>query len=162
MGYPYGNSRSLPYEKKFFAGGPNSIRGWSTRDLGPGSYRDTTTNIKYPNRNGDIKIEANLEYRFKVIWKMEGAIFFDVGNIWAIHYEDSRPGSQFKWNRFYKELAVGTGLGARFDFSFFLLRVDFGLKLRDPSLPENNRWLSPFRNFGFNDLHLNFGIGYPF
>jgi outer membrane protein assembly factor BamA len=163
LGYPYGNSEALPFEKKFFSGGPNSIRAWSTRDLGPGSYVDTTeTYFKYPNKNGDIKIEANVEYRFKVIWKMEAAIFFDIGNIWAIRPEEERPGSLFEWNRFYKELAVGTGLGARFDFSFFLLRVDFGLKLRDPAMQEKERWLSAIRDFNIKDLHLNFGIGYPF
>jgi len=165
MGFPYGNSTSLPYEKKFFAGGPNSLRAWTTRDLGPGSYVDTTTSTSefaYPNKNGDIKIEANVEYRFKIFWKMEGAIFLDAGNIWALNEVEGRQGAEFKWNRFYREIAVGTGLGVRFDFSFFLMRIDFGLKLRDPSLPENERWLPLFRNRGFNDLHLNFGIGYPF
>jgi len=92
-----------------------------TRDLGPGSYADTTSSdyFDYPNKNGDIKIEANVEYRFKVFWKMEGAIFLDAGNIWALKEEESRPGAEFKWNRFYREIAVGTGLGVRFDFSFF-------------------------------------------
>jgi len=165
LGYPYGNSRALPYERKFFSGGPNSIRAWSSRDLGPGSYVDTTTASKifsYPNMNGDIKLEANIEYRFKVIWKMEAAIFLDAGNIWAIRPEDDKPGAEFKWNRFYRELALGTGFGARFDFSFFLLRFDFGLKVRDPAKPETDRWLPVFRDFGLNDFHLNFGIGYPF
>jgi hypothetical protein len=165
MGYPYGNSSTLPYEKKYFSGGPNSIRAWSSRDLGPGSYVDTTTVpsiFSFPNKNGDIKLEANIEYRFKVIWKMEAAIFLDAGNIWAFSPEENKPGADFQWNRFYKEIAVGTGVGTRFDFSFFLLRFDFGLKVRDPALPEKERWLPVFRNFAFNDLHLNFGIGYPF
>jgi outer membrane protein assembly factor BamA len=164
LGNPYGNSNTLPFEKKFFSGGPNSIRAWSSRDLGPGSYVDTTGNkiFFYPNKSGDIKIEANIEYRFKVIWKMEAAIFLDAGNIWAIRPEADKPGAVFDWNRFYKEVAIGTGLGARFDFSFFLLRADFGLKVRDPSLPEQDRWLPLFRNFALNHFHLNFGIGYPF
>ncbi len=161
LGVPYGNSTALPFEKKFFAGGPNSIRAWSSRDLGPGS--DTSSNsFSYPNKSGDIKLEGNIEYRFKVIWKMEGAIFLDAGNVWAIKPEEGKPGADFQWNRFYKEVAIGTGLGVRVDFSFFLLRVDFGLKVRDPALPENDRWIPIFRNFSFNDLHLNFGIGYPF
>ena len=165
LGYPYGNSGTLPYEKKFFSGGPNSIRAWSSRDLGPGSYVDTTTVpsiFSFPNKNGDIKLEANIEYRFKVIWKMEAAIFLDAGNIWTINPEENKPGAEFQWNRFYREIALGTGIGTRFDFSFFLLRFDFGLKVRDPAMPEEERWLPVFRNFSFKDFHLNFGIGYPF
>jgi hemolysin activation/secretion protein len=163
LGYPYGNSEALPYEKKYFSGGPNSIRAWRTRDLGPGSYVEADSSLYYfPNKNGDIKLEANLEYRFKVIWKMEGALFLDVGNIWSIREEPDKPGAEFAWNRFYKEIAVGSGLGFRFDFSFFLLRFDFGIKLRDPALPEHNRWVPVFRDFGFNDLGLKVGIGYPF
>jgi hypothetical protein len=166
LGYPYGNSKTLPYEKKYFAGGPNSIRGWETRDLGPGSYvaQDTVQNsvFYYPNKSGDMKLEANIEYRFKVIWKLEGALFVDMGNIWAVRKEEDKPGAEFEWNRFYKEIAIGSGFGARFDFSFFLLRLDFGIKLRDPALPEGDRWLQAIRNFGINDLHLKFGIGYPF
>jgi hypothetical protein len=130
LGYPYGNSTTLPFEKKFFSGGPNSIRAWSTRDLGPGSDTTSNTFFNFPNKNGDIKLEANLEYRFKVIWKMEAAIFVDAGNIWALRPEADKPGADFAWDRFYKEIAIGTGLGARFDFSFFLLRVDFGLKVK--------------------------------
>ncbi|HJZ39844.1 MAG TPA: BamA/TamA family outer membrane protein [Bacteroidales bacterium] len=164
VGYPYGNSTTLPYEKKYFSGGPNSIRAWSTRDLGPGSFVDTTENsvFYFPNKNGDIKLEANLEYRFKVVWKLEGAIFLDVGNVWDFTAEPERRNAMFEWNRFYKELAVGTGFGARFDFSFFLLRFDFGIKLRDPALPENNRWIPLFKDFSIKDLNFKFGIGYPF
>ncbi|MBN1789501.1 MAG: BamA/TamA family outer membrane protein [Bacteroidales bacterium] len=166
LGYPYGNSTTLPYEKKYFAGGPNSIRGWNTRDLGPGSYveKDTTLSsvFYYPNKNGDMKIEANIEYRFKVVWKLEGALFLDVGNIWAVRKEDDKPGAEFNWNRFHKEIAVGSGFGARFDFSFFLLRLDFGIKLRDPALPDGDRWIPVFKDFGLRDLHVKFGIGYPF
>jgi outer membrane protein assembly factor BamA len=125
---------------------------------------DTTENsvFYFPNKNGDIKLEANVEYRFKVIWKLEGAIFLDVGNVWDFSAEPDRRNAMFEWNRFYKELAVGTGFGARFDFSFFLLRFDFGIKLRDPSLPENNRWIPLFKDFRLNDLNFKFGIGYPF
>lgn len=166
LGIPYGNSETLPYEKKFFAGGPNSIRAWNTYDLGPGSYVETDTALSsvfyYPNKNGDMKLEANIEYRFKVIWKMEGAIFLDMGNVWDIGEDEDKPGAEFNWARFHKEIAIGTGFGARFDFSFFLLRLDFGIKLRDPALPEGERWVQAFRNFGINDLHLKFGIGYPF
>lgn len=166
LGYPYGNSKTLPYEKKFFVGGPNSIRGWNTRDLGPGSYveKDTAQSsvFYFPNKNGDLKLEANIEYRFKVIWKMEGAIFLDMGNIWAVRKDGNKPDAEYSWSRFYKEIAVGSGFGARFDFSFFLLRLDFGIKLRDPALPDGDRWIPVFKDFGLKDLHLKFGIGYPF
>lgn len=166
LGYAYGNSSNLPYEKKYFSGGPNSIRGWNTRDLGPGSYveEDTLSSsvFYYPNKVGDIKLEANIEYRFKVIWKLEGAIFIDAGNIWAMRKEEDKPGAEFDWSRFHKEIAVGSGFGARFDFTFFLLRLDFGIKLRDPAMPDGDRWVPVFRDFGLNDLHLKFGIGYPF
>jgi outer membrane protein assembly factor BamA len=165
MGYSYGNSVALPYEKKFFSGGPNSLRAWSTRDLGPGSYVESasdTSIFNYANKTGDIKFEANLEYRFKLVWKMEGALFLDAGNIWALRKEENRINADFKWSRFYKEIAVGTGFGVRFDFSFFVLRFDFGLKLHDPALPEHERWIPVLKDFALSDLHLKFGIGYPF
>jgi len=162
VGYPFGNQKALPYERKYFSGGPNSIRAWNTRDLGPGS--DTTSNAFsfFPNKNGDIKIEANIEYRFKLIWKIEAALFVDAGNVWEIRENSEKPRAVFAWNRFYKEIAMGYGFGARIDFSFFLLRLDVGIKLRDPSLPENDRWFPGYSNFGLNDLHWKFGIGYPF
>jgi len=164
MGYAYGNSESLPYEKKYFSGGPSSIREWSSRDLGPGSFSepDSVRLFAFPNYTGDIKLELNLEYRFKVFWKMESALFADIGNIWDIGSEENKPGADFRWNRFMSELAVGTGFGIRFDFSFFLLRFDFGLKVHDPALPVNERWIPVFRDFSFDDLSLKFGIGYPF
>lgn len=163
-GYAYGNSGTLPYEKKYFSGGPNSIRAWSSRDLGPGSFSepDSLRLFAFPNSTGDIKLELNLEYRFKVVWKMEGALFADMGNIWDIGSEEGKPGADFRWNRFLSEMAVGTGFGIRFDFSFFLLRFDFGLKLHDPALPEESRWLPVFSDFSLDDLSLKFGIGYPF
>ncbi|UCH15395.1 MAG: BamA/TamA family outer membrane protein, partial [Bacteroidales bacterium] len=130
--YPYGNSNALPFEKKYFSGGPNSIRAWRTRELGPGSYLDTSR-TKIPNTMADIKLEANIEYRFKLFWKLEGALFLDMGNIWAINPKDERPGSLFDFKDFYEDIAIGTGFGARFDFSFFIIRLDFGFKLRDPA-----------------------------
>jgi outer membrane protein assembly factor BamA len=164
VGYPLGNSRALPFEKKYFSGGPNSIRAWSTRDLGPGSYvrPESDSILVYPNQVGDIKIEANFEYRFQMFWKFEGAFFIDAGNIWAIQPEDERQGALFEWNRFYKEIAIGTGLGLRLDFSFFLIRVDIGLKLRDPAMTEGKRFIPTSRGFETSDLKFNFGIGYPF
>jgi outer membrane protein assembly factor BamA len=164
VGYPLGNSKALPFEKKYFSGGTNSIRAWRTRELGPGSYVESESEGKfeYPNQVADIKLEANFEYRFKLIWKLEGAFFIDAGNIWAIRPEDDREGALFKWDRFYKEIAVCTGLGFRLDFNFFLLRFDFGVKMRDPSLPAGERWIPTNRGFVRNDLKFQFGIGYPF
>jgi hypothetical protein len=166
LGIPYGNSETLPYEKKFFAGGPNSIRAWNTYGIGPGSYVESDSALSsvfyYPHQNGDMRLEANIEYRFKVVWKMEAAIFADIGNVWEIGEDEDKPGAEFDWSRFYKEFAIGYGFGTRFDFSFFLLRFDFGIKLHDPALPEGERWIPVFRNFGLDDLHVKFGIGYPF
>lgn len=161
VGYPLGNSKALPFEKKFFSGGTNSIRAWRSRELGPGSSPPDTI-FEYPNQAADIKLEANFEYRFKLIWKLEGAFFLDAGNIWAIRQEEDRPGAHFEWSRFYREIAVCTGLGFRFDFNFFLLRFDWAIKMRDPSLPAGNRWIITNRGFEREDQKIQFGIGYPF
>lgn len=160
-GYPYKNSTALPFEKRYFSGGANSIRAWQVRNLGPGSFRDTARS-HYPNQTADIKLEANIEYRFKMFWLLEGAIFVDGGNIWAITKNDERPGALFKWDKFYKDLAIGTGFGARFDFSFFIFRLDLGIKARDPAIAGDNKWILLRRKLTRNDLTLNLGIGYPF
>ncbi len=161
-GLPYGNSSALPFIKKYFSGGANSIRAWQVRSLGPGSFNEPA-NRSFPNRTADIKLEANLEYRFKLFWLMEGAMFLDAGNIWAINHNDKREGALFRFSRFYNDIAVGTGLGLRFDFSFFIFRVDMGLKIRDPAEPIDRRWIPLNRGFNFNnDLAFNIGIGYPF
>ncbi len=163
IGLPYGNSKSMPFEKMYYSGGPYSMRAWGERSLGPGSYNDEITY----NQLGDIKLEANLEYRFKVIWKMESALFLDAGNIWLLEDVPEQPGTGFNFNTFYKDIAVGVGFGFRFDFSFVLIRTDFGFKLRDPSIYDSEnadatKWTfkSPDRNFW--DYTFQFGIGYPF
>ncbi|HUX52950.1 MAG TPA: BamA/TamA family outer membrane protein [Williamwhitmania sp.] len=161
IGVPYGNSKVLPLERQFFAGGANSNRGWQVRSLGPGSYHSDSTTT-YPSVSSDMKLEANFEYRFKLIWKMEGAYFIDAGNIWAIDAEDTRPGAQFDIKRFYKEIAIGTGLGIRFNFGFFIFRIDAGIKAYDPSLPLANRWVLGTQPLTFNDVVFHFGINYPF
>jgi len=171
--YPYGNSTSIPFTRQFFTGGANGIRAWHVRSLGPGSVGDT---LKYYNQTADIKIEANLEYRFKLFWVLGGALFLDVGNIWTIK-EDGNSVTKygydpayFQWNKFYKDLAVGTGLGLRFDFSFFVFRLDVGMKLRDPrDIYENDvklntsKWIPWDRNLSLrDDFTLHIAIGYPF
>jgi len=176
VGYPYGNSEALPFVKKFFSGGANSIRAWQVRSLGPGSYNKENSDEEndgeglYYNQLADIKIEVNLEYRFKLFWVLEGALFIDAGNIWAISNQDERerPGSLFKVDKFYKDIAIGTGLGARFDFSYFIFRLDVGLKARDPKEPEGEKWILGSGKvisdeYRFKDITtFNIGIGYPF
>jgi outer membrane protein assembly factor BamA len=158
VAFPYGNSIAIPFEKQYFSGGANGIRAWQVRNLGPGSHRGFTG--RYPNTTADVKLEANLEYRFKLFWVLEGALFVDAGNIWSINPEDDREGAQFAWDRFYKEVAVGTGFGLRMDFSFFIFRFDLGLPARDPAEPEGDRWV--FFNEGFRTPQVNIAIGYPF
>ncbi len=160
IGVPYGNFDVLPFEKKYFTGGANGIRAWQVRSLGPGSYKAPVDT--YPNQSSDIKLEANLEYRFKLVWRMEGALFLDAGNIWAINRKDNRSGAVFKADEFYKQIAVGSGFGMRFDFTYFLFRLDLGMKMRDPSYPAGKRIIPgnyPIKGEHFN---LSFAIGYPF
>ncbi len=160
IGIPYGNFDVLPFEKKYFSGGANGIRAWPVRSLGPGTYKAPPD--AYPNQTADIKLEANLEYRFKLISFIEGALFLDAGNIWAINEKDNREGAQFKFNKFYRQIAFGTGTGLRFDLSYFILRLDLGMKLRDPSVPEKRGWIIGTRPFTGSDFNLTFAIGYPF
>jgi outer membrane protein assembly factor BamA len=160
VGVPFGNFNVLPFEKKYFTGGANGIRAWQVRSLGPGSYK-APVNI-YPNQSSDIKLESNLEYRFKLFWIMEGALFLDAGNVWAINYKDNREGSVFKIDGFYKQIAVGSGLGVRFDFTYFLFRLDLGMKMRDPSLPSGKRFIPGNYPITGDHFNLSFAIGYPF
>jgi outer membrane protein assembly factor BamA len=175
-GFPYGNSKAMPFEKQYFSGGFNSIRAWVPRSLGPsggfnsirawvprslgpGSF-DTIQNTKFPYNPGDIKLETNVEYRFKLFWILEGALFADAGNIWAISKKDTRQGALFEWNKFANDIALGVGFGLRFDFQFFIFSADLGYKARDPAA-QGNKWL-PYGVFTNKALALNVGIGYPF
>ena len=162
-GYPYGNSDAMPFEKKYFSGGSSGIRAWQVRSLGPGTYviPDDQKGL-YPNQLGDIKLEANAEYRFDLFSIIKGANFLDIGNIWAINSSDDRIGSVFKATSFMKEIAVGTGFGIRADLSYFIGRLDLGIKLRDPGTPSGPQWILSYRKYQWSDLVLNFGIGYPF
>jgi len=158
---PYGNSKAIPFERQYFAGGANSIRGWQTRTLGPGSYVPDSSST-FLNQTADIKIELNAEYRFKLFWILEGAMFIDAGNIWTYKTDHNREGTKFKYDKFYKDMAVGAGVGLRFDFKFFLGRFDFGMKLRDPVIPETNKWIFSNRSYAWRDFALAIAIGYPF
>ncbi|HBC77940.1 MAG TPA: outer membrane protein assembly factor [Bacteroidales bacterium] len=162
IGIPYGNSKVIPFEKQYFGGGANGIRAWQVRSLGPGSF-DVPKETVFINQTADIKLEANAEYRFKLFWILEGALFLDAGNIWTFNEDSSRPGAMFRFNKFLNDIAVGTGTGFRFDFSFVTARLDMGLKLRDPSIANGSRWILMSRRYDFrNDLTFVLGIGYPF
>jgi outer membrane protein assembly factor BamA len=160
VGLPYGNFDVLPFEKKYFTGGANGIRAWQVRTLGPGTYK--ASEDAYPNQSADIKLEANLEYRFRLLGRVEGAFFLDAGNIWAINKNDNREGARFKFDRFYREIAVGTGTGLRFNFNYFIFRLDLGMKLRDPSLESGKRFIIGNHKLNSDQFNLSFAIGYPF
>lgn len=158
IGVPYGNSTVLPFEKSFFTGGANDLRAWLPRTLGPGSYHDTTTGRV--DQIGDIKILVNAEYRFKIYRFIEGAIFADFGNIWLIREDANRPNGNFDFSRFWNEFALGSGVGLRLNFNFFIFRLDVAMPFRDPTKPEGERWV--ISNLEFKDVRWNIGIGYPF
>lgn len=160
IAYPYGNSKKgIPFEKQYFSGGANGVRAWHVRDLGPGSYSGSGP-TKFPNRTADIKLEANIEYRFKLFWILEGALFVDAGNIWSVNPDAERIGAKFSWDSFLEEIAVGPGIGVRMDFSFFILRTDFGFQFRDPAKPRGKRWV--FLHEALQPPVFNIAIGYPF
>ena len=168
LGYPYGNSSSLPFIKQFFIGGNNSIRAFRSRSLGPGTYlaaKDTITKF-LPDQSGDIKLELNTEYRMKLVSVVNGAVFVDAGNIWLYNKDTLKPGAEFT-NKFLTQLAVGAGVGLRVDVSFLVLRLDLAFPLRKPYLPEGQRWVINQIDLGSgtwrkNNLVLNIAIGYPF
>ncbi len=160
LGFPLCNFPTLPLEKSFYGGGANGIRAWEARTLGPGSYI-VPDDQKYA-QFGDIQLEYNIEYRFRITKTLFGAVFLDGGNIWILKEDSLRPGADFSFKnfRFLQDLAAGPGVGVRYDLSFFIIRLDWGFKLRDPSYPYGERWYIPGeRKLGSN---LNFGIGYPF
>lgn len=160
-GYAYGNSTSLPFEKHFYAGGSNSLRGWQARTVGPGiAPRDTSFVI--PNQTGDMKLEANIEYRFDMFWKVAGAVFVDAGNVWALKADDSEEGQEslFSWQNLGKSIAANWGVGLRLDFGFLLLRLDLGMKIHDPA--REQRWVNPGQWLKNDNYALHFGVGYPF
>ena len=161
---PFGNQTAMPFETSFFSGGANGMRAWRARSLGPGSFSSATNSF---DRIGEARIEGNIEYRFKVFGYLEGALFTDFGNIWLLQDNPAKPGSEFKGDSFISEIAVGTGLGARLNFDFFLVRFDLGLQTKDPSLPGGQRWIYESKGPGLETrfgqkLNFNLGIGYPF
>lgn len=161
VGLTYGNSkgRSIPFDRMFYCGGANSMRGWIPRTLGPGASPQIENRL-YPAQVGDMRLEANLEFRFPIWNIFHGALFFDAGNVWYIREtEGSNPSEVFHFNDFYKQLGFNSGLGLRIDATFVILRIDLGVQLHNPGLPEGERWIHDFR---WKNMALNFGVGYPF
>ena len=164
---PYGNSSTLPYSKEFFSGGPNSIRAFHINSVGPGKYHQAVDNIGFLQLGGDVKVEMNAEYRFPIFSFFKGALFTDAGNVWLLKSNPANTGSPFSFSTFTNELAVGAGIGLRFDVSFFILRFDLATPLRKPWLEKNNSWVTNQINFGSSswrseNLIFNVAIGYPF
>ncbi|WP_406845400.1 BamA/TamA family outer membrane protein [Flavobacterium soyae] len=167
-GFAYGNSNTLPTSKQFVVGGTNSIRAFRARTLGPGSYviPPTTNNNYTPDQSADLKLEFNTEYRAKLFSIVRGAVFLDAGNIWLLNADPDKPGAEISKD-FMKQIAVGAGAGLRFDLSFLILRTDLAIPLRNPSLPDGQRWVIDDINLGSStwrkdNLILNIAIGYPF
>jgi len=160
---PYLNASVLPFEKRYFAGGANSIRGWQARTLGPGTFRGVGNTLVYNLQVGDIKLDLNLEYRYKVLKFLELAAFTDAGNIWTIHDYESQPGGVISKD-FYKQIAWSYGVGVRFDLSIFIFRIDFGVKLHDPSrIAEGTQWRTVPNGLKWkDDMTFHFAIGHPF
>ncbi|MFZ4402327.1 MAG: BamA/TamA family outer membrane protein [Bacteroidales bacterium] len=158
IGLPYGNSRQLPYEKSFVAGGANDIRAWRLRSLGPGSYADARA--ENFDRIGDISLELNVENRFQIYKLLHGAVFVDAGNIWLNKANTLFPNGEIKADRFLKQIAIGAGFGARLDFSFLIVRIDAAIPLKNPSKTSDREWV--IAHSSLRDFVINFGIGYPF
>lgn len=156
IGIPYLNSFALPFEKAFFAGGSNDLRAFRARSIGPGSY----DNVQFFEQSGEIKLNANVELRFDIFKILQGAAFIDAGNIWLLKADDNIPGGQFKSNRFLSEVAIGGGLGARLNFTFFIIRLDAGIPFKNPSFPVGQRWV--INKPSLRTTTFNLGIGYPF
>lgn len=158
QGIAYGNSNDLPFEKSFYAGGANGMRGWRFRGLGPGEFKNE---YDYDMEHiGDLQLETNIEYRFPIYAFFKGALFSDMGNIWTLSNNESFPGGQFKFDKFYKQIAVDAGFGLRLDFSFFLIRLDAAAPICDPAYDEGSRWR--ISKLQWSDVVWNFAIGYPF
>jgi len=157
---PYGNSTVLPFEKRFYSGGANSVRGWGVRTLGPGSFDGKKSQNSFIYQCGDIRLDLNIEYRCKLFWVLELGAFIDCGNVWTIREYENQPGGVFKFNKFYEQLALSYGLGLRMDFTYFLMRFDMGMKAHNPASGQEH-WPLFSPNFK-RDAEFHFSIGYPF
>ena len=162
IAYPYGNSTVLPYEKRYFSGGANSVRGWSVRGLGPGRFSGSDGKVDFIRQTGDLKLDLSAEYRTHLFWKVDGAVFVDAGNIWTLRDYEEQPGGKFEWQTFWKQIAVAYGLGIRLNFGYFILRLEGGMKAIKPAY-ESGREHFPiiYPNFK-RDFQLHFAVGLPY
>ena len=157
-GYGYGNSTTVPFEKQFYAGGANSMRGWQARALGPGGVEPWTEYFLIPSQTGDFKMEANIEYRFPIVWKLEGALFADMGNVWDLRKSEWFSNSNFSFDT----IAADWGMGIRVNLDFILVRIDMGTKVYEPCRPVDERLIGPAEWLKRGNFAIHFGVGYPF
>ncbi|MCR4919184.1 MAG: chromate transporter [Prevotella sp.] len=163
LAWPYGNSTVLPFEKRYFSGGANSVRGWSVRSLGPGTYSEGDGRINFITQTGDMKLDLNLELRTHLFWKLAGAVFLDAGNIWTLRKYEKQPGGQFSLKKLPAQLAASYGMGFRFNFSYFILRFDMGMKAINPAYPTDSDGHFPILHHNFKrDFAFHFAVGMPF
>ena len=162
VAYPYGNSKVLPFEKRYFSGGANSVRGWGVRELGPGGYKGNDGRIDFINQTGDMKLDLNAEYRTPLFWKFEGALFVDAGNIWTLRKYDEQPDGQFKLDKFYKQIAAAYGMGLRLNFDYFILRFDMGMKAINPAYESGDEHWAIIHPKLSRDFAFHFAVGLPF
>jgi outer membrane protein assembly factor BamA len=163
MAIPFKKGMVIPFERSFYVGGANSMRGWTFRQLGPGGYHSESE--QYMERVGDMKMELNLEYRGTIYKAFKYGVFTDIGNVWLMSKYEEMPNAEFRFNTFYKQIAFCVGAGLRLDFNFFLIRLDYGLPIYDPSKPKNNYWINKnwFKNEWWSGTQgIQFGIGYAF
>ncbi len=162
IAYPYGNSSILPFEKRYFSGGANSVRGWSVRSLGPGRTKPTNGSIDYINQTGDLKLDLSLELRHRLMWKLSLAGFVDAGNVWTLRYYDEQADGQFRFNTFLEEIAVAYGAGVRLTLDYFTLRFDLGMKAINPAYTDSRRHYPLLHPILSRDLAFHFAVGLPF
>lgn len=159
---PYGNSSILPYEKRYFSGGANSVRGWSVRELGPGSFKGHDGRIDFINQTGDMKLDMNVEYRTHLFWKMDAAAFIDAGNIWTLRNYEDQPGGQFRFDTFWRQIAMAYGVGLRLNFDYFILRLDGGMKAINPNYTDARSHFPIIYPKMKRDFRFHFAVGLPF
>ena len=161
---PYGNSTAVPFTKQFSVGGPTSLRGFQIREIGPGAYinpnHDYNENLGFFNQTGDMKMEANLELRYDIFKWFKGAIFTDMGNVWLLKKDAATPNGEFEFNTFWKQFAIDVGAGIRLDFSYFVVRLDYGIPIRNPANAPDHQWYFHETNLGPGVFQL--AVGYPF
>jgi outer membrane protein assembly factor BamA len=162
LAYPYGNSSILPFEKRYFSGGANSLRGWSVRSVGPGGFVGRDGRIDFINQTGDMKLDLNLEYRAHLFWKFNGALFVDAGNIWTLREYKEQPDGQFRFNTFLKQMAASYGLGLRLNFDFFIVRFDMGMKAVNPAYETEEDHFPLVHPRLSRDFAFHFAVGMPF